>query len=98
MINVDFESEVKHTFTFDADQLKDILIEALRITGVDIPDCPDIEVDESPDFEVKMSFTQDDLESYQIDKAEAAAEPEDWSTDDAPEVDGTCKGCPAEEK
>jgi hypothetical protein len=84
MINVDFLQETIHTFKFDADQIKEILIEALRITGNDIPDCPDVEVDEQPDFDVKLTFTQEDLDDYLKDKAEAMEpEPEEethWVT------------------
>jgi len=105
MINVDFEKEVIHTIKFDADQIKEILIQALRITGVDVPDCPDVEVDELPDFEVIMRFSQEDLDEYLKEQAELSEEPvveaigAHWVSDDE-EVNaaGSCSGCPAAEE
>ena len=104
MINVDFEKTVEHIIKFDEIQIKDILIEALRITGHDVPDLAEIECEEASTFEVFLTFTQEELEEYLEEKAELAEPPEEeghWSTD-AEEVNGdsqpTCSGCPAGEK
>ena len=87
MINVDFDKSVTHTFTFDEDQIRDILIEALRINGLDIPDDPSITAggDSSEtfsNFNVTLIFTQEELDDYKKDL---------YSADDC------CAGCDSDD-
>jgi len=89
MINVDFDKSVTHTFTFDEDQIRDILIEALRINGLDIPDNPSITAGDTSEtfnnFNVTLIFTQEELDDYKKDLEK------DCSGSDCD--DDCCAGC-----
>lgn len=93
MIKVDCKKEIK--FTFSANQLKKILVDALRIDGNTIPeeDQCDFEIYEGEynDKDFVLTFSQDSLDSYIKELEDLQKEEEAWETTE--ESGSCCKGC-----
>ena len=90
MIDIQYNKEF--TFRFSEDQLKNLLIESLRIDGEQIPEAYECTlVLDSDRDEISFSFTQEDLDTYLKDLADREKESDEtddaWSSDTEKETD-----------